>query len=89
MPPKSIDEALRADFDRVSHARVYFGHQSVGANIMDGLADLQRQIGQPVIRIGDLDSIGLSTDKGILLHTKIGENQKPDSKCEDFPADPG
>ena len=27
--PRSMDDALKADFGRVSSARVYFGHQSV------------------------------------------------------------
>ena len=79
-----MDDALKADFNSVASVRVYFGHQSVGGNIMDGLADLQRQIGKPVIQVGELDALGVSRDGGILLHTKIGENGKPDSKCEDF-----
>jgi hypothetical protein len=82
--PKSMDDALMRDFDSAASVRVYFGHQSVGGNIMDGLADLQRQIGKPVIEIGELDALGVPVGRGVLLHTKIGENGKPDSKCEDF-----
>ena len=82
--PRSMDDALKTDFDRVSSARVYFGHQSVGANIMDGLADLQGQLGQPTIRVGELGSLDVSGDHGVLLHTKVGENERPVSKCEDF-----
>ena len=84
MQPRSMDDALRADFDRVSSARVYFGHQSVGGNIMDGLADLQGQLGQPVIRVGELGSLDVSGDHGVLLHTKVGKNEQPVSKCQDF-----
>ena len=84
VPPRSIDDALKADFERAASARVYFGHQSVGGTIMDGLADLQRQIGKPMLRVGELDSLSLSPGRGALLHTKIGENGKPGSKCEDF-----
>ena len=79
-----MDDVLRADFDRVSSARVYFGHQSVGGNIMDGLADLQGQLGQPVIRVGELGSLEVSGDHGVLLHTKVGKNEQPVSKCQDF-----
>ena len=82
--PRSMDDALKADFDRVSSARVYFGHQSVGGNIMDGLADLQGQLGQPVIRVGELGSLDISGDHGVLLHTKVGKNEQPVSKCQDF-----
>ncbi len=84
VPPRSIDDALKADFERAASARVYFGHQSVGGNIMDGLADLQRQIGKPMLQVGELDSLSVSPGRGVLLHTKVGENGKPDSKCEDF-----
>ena len=84
VPPRSIDDALKADFERAASARVYFGHQSVGGNIMDGLADLQRQIGKPVLQVGELDALSVSPGRGVLLHTKVGENGKPDSKCEDF-----
>jgi len=82
--PKAMDTALQSDFERVSSARVYFGHQSVGGNIMDGLADLQAQIGRPVIRVGELGSLDAVEGQGVFLHTKVGENAKPASKCEDF-----
>lgn len=84
MQPRSMDDALKADLGRVSSARVYFGHQSVGGNIMDGLADLQGQLGQPLIHVGELGSLDVSGDRGVLLHTKVGKNEQPISKCEDF-----
>jgi len=79
-----MDDALKADLGRVSSARVYFGHQSVGGNIMDGMGDLQGQLGKPVIRVGELGSLDVSGDHGVLLHTKVGKNEQPVSKCEDF-----
>lgn len=82
--PRSMDDALKADFESAAAVRVYFGHQSVGGNIMDGLADLQSQIGKPVLKVGELDALSVSPARGVLLHTKVGENGKPDSKCEDF-----
>ncbi len=82
--PRTVDDALAADFDRVASARVYFGHQSVGGNILDGVADLQRQVGRPVLRIATLGELELADGQGVLLHTAIGENERPDTKCEDF-----
>ena len=32
--------ALRADLERIAHERIYFGHQSVGANILEGVRQL-------------------------------------------------
>ena len=82
--PKSMDDALRADFDSAASVRVYFGHQSVGGNIVDGLADLQRPMREPLLHVGELDSLSVPRGRGVLLHTKVGENGKPASKCEDF-----
>ena len=85
MQPRTMDEALQADINRVSRSRVYFGHQSVGGNIMAGLADLQGQVkGGDVIRVGELDALAIPGGGHILLHTKVGKNGNPDSKCEDF-----
>lgn len=82
--PREMDAALVADFEIVSAGRSYFGHQSVGGNVMDGVADLQRQLESPLIRIGTLDSLEVPDTGGILLHSRIGQNEKPVSKCEDF-----
>src|SRR4051812_7458526 len=39
---------LRADLQRLSHQRIYFGHQSVGANILQGVKELSTAAGVPV-----------------------------------------
>ncbi|HZE60504.1 MAG TPA: hypothetical protein VE085_08110 [Burkholderiales bacterium] len=44
----AADAALRADLQRLSHERIYFGHQSVGANILQGVKELSRAAGVPV-----------------------------------------
>src|SRR5882724_12988489 len=44
----AADAALRADLQRLSHERVYFGHQSVGANILQGVKELSGATGVPV-----------------------------------------
>jgi len=31
---------LRADLERISRERIYFGHQSVGANLLQGMEEL-------------------------------------------------
>ena len=74
----------RRTSSRSPSKRVYFGHQSVGGNILAGLADLQAQAGQPRIRIGELGALSVADEHGVLLHSAVGENSKPGSKCEDF-----
>lgn len=84
LQPRNMDDALAADFSRVGTARVYFGHQSVGGNILSGLADLQKQLERPAIRVAELGDLAAADGQGVLLQTAIGQNGKPDSKCEDF-----
>ena len=82
--PRSMDETLAADLQQVGAARVYFGHQSVGGNILSGLAELQRQLDRPAIRVAELGALDANDGQGVLLHTAVGANGQPDSKCEDF-----
>ena len=84
LQPRKMDDALAADSERVGAARVYFGHQSVGANVLSGLADLQKQLDRPVIRVAELGDLGTAEGQGVMLQTAIGKNGQPDAKCEDF-----
>lgn len=73
-----------ADLDLVAAARVYFGHQSVGANVIAGLEDLQHGLERPVLRVAQAGVLEAPDDGGVFLHSAIGRNEHPDSKCEDF-----
>ena len=84
MTPKTMDRAIQANIEQVSSARIFFGHQSVGGNILAGLADLQSQLPAPGIRVGELGAVAPADGQGVLLHSKVGENSKPASKCQDF-----
>ena len=84
LTPSAMTDSLRRDLQVVSTQRVYFGHQSVGGNIVAGLADLQAELAVPILRVGELGSLEIPGDQTFLLHTAIGENSKPASKCEDF-----
>src|SRR5262249_17452068 len=44
----AADEALRADLSLLATKRIYFAHQSVGSNLLEGVADLARGAGVPV-----------------------------------------
>ena len=84
MQPRLLRDTLKADLRAVSKARVYFGHQSVGRNILDGLEDLQRGLGESAVRVVELGSASVADDRGILLHGNVGQNERPATKCEDF-----
>lgn len=63
-----VDDALRRDLETIKGARVFFGHQSVGHDVLEGVAALAREAGVEVA-IGE---------------GKIGANGKPEAKFDDF-----
>ena len=78
---KVVNETLVADLRALSEARVLFGHQSVGRNILAGLAELSEQAGIP-LRIQEVT--GAPPEGPGLFHSNIGSNGDPGSKCEMF-----
>jgi hypothetical protein len=77
-PVQSLAEQLRI----VAAKRIYFGHQSVGTNILDGLQDLATDEGVP-LRITKAESPS-TFDGPAIVHAFVGENTKPVSKIEAF-----
>jgi hypothetical protein len=70
------------DLEALANARILLGHQSVGRNMLDGLASLAAEAGV-ALRIVEID--GTPPDDGPgLFHSHIGKNGDPDSKCEVF-----
>ena len=62
--------------EKVAGRRIFFGHQSVGANVVDGIRELTS--GKLIIREGrSFTSPGL-------LHAFIGKNEAPLTKLADF-----
>ena len=70
-----------AEVQRVASLRVVFAHQSVGSNILDGVRAIAGRENVP-IRIEEARSDS-STAPGI-VHFRVGENGKPESKIDDF-----
>jgi hypothetical protein len=68
----------------LTHARVYFGHQSVGGNIIEGLRDLSAVHNERPLRI--VRSRDRSSSPSALVEFTIGENGRPESKMKDFAA---
>ena len=78
------DRALRADLERVARERIYFGHQSVGANLLQGVQELAAQAGVPV-RIVRADRAS-EVPAASFGHTFVPENGQPLKKLESFRA---
>ena len=74
---------IQQDLRTMKSYRGFFAHQSVGNNILDGLAGIMRRNGEnvlPILELGD----STPPEGGFLVHTPIGRNEEPVSKCEDF-----
>lgn len=76
--PQPLAEQLR----RIAAKRIYFGHHSVGTNILDGLQDLAADEKVP-LRITEADSLA-KFDAPAIVHAFVGENTRPLSKLEAF-----
>lgn len=82
--PRALIAGLsKADFEHLSKKRIYFGHQSIGFNIVDGLLALEKanpEIGLTVKETRDPAQI----TSGVFAHGRVGENKAPSSKIRDF-----
>lgn len=79
----SLDTVPEEAWDKLSKKTFYFGHQSVGFNIMDGVGDLMAQYPQiqfKIIETHDPESM----KPGIFAHSPVGKNREPKSKVDDF-----
>ncbi|RPI44076.1 MAG: hypothetical protein EHM46_03300 [Bacteroidetes bacterium] len=66
----------------VSEMKIYFGHQSVGGNIISGLKQWENETGTSlnIIESRDFQDTGTSA----FVHYRVGENGKPKFKIDDF-----
>ena len=70
-------------WQNLSKYKYYFGHQSVGYNIIDGINDIMQEIPQAPIQIVDTKNPAMLKE-GVLAHSSIGQNTDPVSKLVDF-----
>jgi lysophospholipase L1-like esterase len=83
-PAASVDLRLRSELERISRERVYFAHQSVGANLIEGLEDLAAEA-DVRLRIVQADRAA-DLPPAAFGHTFVTENGDPLKKLESFRA---
>ena len=69
----------------LSTKAIYFGHQSVGSNIMEGIQALVSGTSGPVPRVSQTSAAG-SMVKGVFAHAGSGSNGDPMGKITAFVA---
>ena len=79
----SLNDVPNSAWEKLSQKKTYFGHQSVGFNIMDGVLDLMKEY--PTIKLNIVETHDIDDFKsGILAHSRVGANQDPQSKIDEF-----
>lgn len=80
---KSIKDVPESIWKNLSEKKIYFGHQSVGNNIIDGLKDVMKD--NPQIKLNIIETNDSSAfNTPIFAHSRVGKNTDPKSKCDDF-----
>jgi hypothetical protein len=80
---RTIDELGSDTMRDLAARRIYFGHQSVGGNIMDGVDELGKHRASSLVRVVALDRLGTEPG-GFFAHSKVGRNEHPGTKTDDF-----
>jgi len=75
-----IQDAL----NKVAHQIVFFGHQSVGYNIIDGIKDISLEHPSVSINIIELNDRTPANREPAFMHAVVGHNTEPISKLKDF-----
>ena len=77
-----VDAKLHVDLKHIAKQRIFFGHQSVGMNILEGLKQLSAMAGVPVkiLETKKASEVGPST----IGHTFIAKNGDPFLKLKSF-----
>jgi len=76
------DSILRAELEQISQRRIFFGHQSVGVNLLDGIKELASMAGVPirVVEVPEANDVPSAT----IGHTFLARNGYPLQKLQNF-----
>jgi hypothetical protein len=82
MPPSGGEQSVSGDVRaRIANSRIFFAHQSVGENIVDGLKSLPEADGA-TLRLVSVDEAAPSGPA--FIHARLGHNGDPKSKTDAF-----
>ena len=79
----SIKDIQESTWKKLSEKRIYFGHQSVGFNIIDGIKDVMAE--HPEIKLNIVETSDPSEfNIPLFAHSRVGKNMDPKSKIDAF-----
>lgn len=78
-----IKDVPNSVWEKLSQKKIYFGHQSVGFNIIDGIKDVMKEY--PQIKLNIVETTDPSDfNSPVFAHSRIGKNVDPKSKIDSF-----
>ncbi len=79
----AIKDLPASTWEKLSQKKIYFAHQSVGFNIIEGIKDLMKE--NPRIKLNIVETSNPSgLDNPVFAHSRIGKNVDPKSKIDEF-----
>ncbi len=82
MKYQRLADVPAAKWQELAKKKIYFGHQSVGFNIIDGLSEVMKE--HPDIKLNIVETRKAKGNGGALMHSRVGKNRSPDTKIKDF-----
>jgi hypothetical protein len=71
------------EWKKLSEKKIYFGHMSVGYNIVDGIKDIMKS--NPAVRLNIKETMDPGNfQNGVFAHSQNGENAEPKTKVDAF-----
>jgi len=78
-----IRDVQASSWERLTAKRIFFAHQSVGSNIMEGVADLVKSSPQIRLHVVETTDAG-NLEEPAFAHARLGQNLDPYSKIRAF-----
>jgi|LGVE01.1.fsa_nt_gb hypothetical protein len=79
----ALKDVPESTWTNLSKKKVFFGHQSVGFNIVDGLKDVMKE--NPNIRLNIIETSNPEDfNSPLFAHARAGKNTDPESKINAF-----
>ena len=80
---KDLNEVPISTWENLAGKKIFFGHQSVGSNIMDGINDVIKDNPSIKLNVKETDQT-VDISGGIFAHFPIGKNEDAGAKIQDF-----
>ena len=79
----SIKDVPVSKWQKLAQKKIFFGHMSVGYNILDGVRDIMKE--NPQVKLNIVETTDKADFKiAIFAHSKVGKNYDPQSKIDAF-----